>query len=197
MGNSKKSITRTFHIKNMVSNCCIILLKEKLGQAGIRVDNIQLGTVTVTCPPALITDKFIDNLFGKYGFELIKDREFQLIEQIKIAVIELIHQLNNVDSIVRKSDYLVEKLGLSYSYLSRIFSSREPITLEKYIILQKMERIKELIDQNEYTLSEIAFMMDYSSVQYLSNQFRKETGVTVTEYKKSTFVLKKPLDKLY
>ena len=181
----------------MVSNCCIILLKEKFGQAGIRVNNIQLGTVTVTGSPALITDKFIDDFLGKFGFELIKDRESQLIEQIKIAVIELIHYLNNVDSIVRKSDYLVEKLGLSYSYLSRIFSSHEPITLERYIILQKMERIKELIDQKEYTLSEIAFMMDYSSVQYLSNQFRKETGVSVTDYKKSTFVLKKPIDKLY
>ena len=197
MGNYEKIFTRTFHIKNMVSNCCIILLKEKFGQAGIRVNNIQLGTVTVTGSPTLITDKYIDDFLGKYGFELIKDRESQLIEQIKIAVIELIHYLNNVDSIVRKSDYLVEKLGLSYSYLSRIFSSHEPITLERYIILQKMERIKELIDQKEYTLSEIAFMMDYSSVQYLSNQFRKETGVSVTDYKKSTFVLKKPIDKLY
>jgi len=197
MGISEKLITWTFHIKNMVSNCCTILLKEKFEQAGIRVDNIQLGTVTVTCSPALITDKFIDNLLGKYGFELIKNRELQLIEQIKIAIIELIHQLNNVDSIVRKSDYLVEKLGLSYSYLSRIFSSHEPITLERYIILQKMERIKELIDQSEYTLSEIAFMMDYSSVQYLSNQFRKETRLSVTDYKKSNFVLKKPIDKLY
>ena len=197
MGISEKSITRIFHIKNMVSNCCIILLKEKFEYSGIRVDNIQLGTVTVTCSPALITDKFIDNLLGKYGFELIKNRELQLIEQIKIAIIELIHQLNNVDSIVRKSDYLVEKLGLSYSYLSKIFSSHEPITLERYIILQKMERIKELIDQSEYTLSEIAFMMDYSSVQYLSNQFRKETRLSVTDYKKSNFVLKKPIDKLY
>ena len=197
MGNYEKIFTRTFHIKNMVSNCCIILLKEKFGQAGIRVNNIQLGTVTVTGSPTLITDKYINDFLGKYGFELIKDRESQLIEQIKIAVIELIHYLNNVDSIVRKSDYLVEKLGLSYSYLSRIFSSHEPITLERYIILQKMERIKELIDQKEYTLSEIAFMMDYSSVQYLSNQFRKETGVSVTDYKKSTFVLKKPIDKLY
>ncbi len=197
MVGSEKSITRTFHIKNMVSNCCIILLKEKFEQSGIRVDNIQLGIVTVTFSPALITDKFIDDLLVKYGFEQIKDRELQLIEQIKIALIELIHQLNNVDSIVRKSDYLVEKLGLSYSYLSRIFSSHEPITLERYIILQKMERIKELIDQSEYTLSEIAFMMDYCSVQYLSNQFRKETGLSVTDYKKSNFVLKKPIDKLY
>ena len=197
MVGSEKSITRTFHIKNMVSNCCIILLKEKFEQSGIRVDNIQLGTVTVTCSPALITDKFIDDLLVKYGFEQIKDRELQLIEQIKIAIIELIHQLNNVDSIVRKSDYLVEKLGLSYSYLSRIFSSHEPITLERYIILQKIERIKELIDQSEFTLSEIAFMMDYSSVQYLSNQFRKETGLSVTDYKKTGFVLKKPIDKLY
>ena len=105
--------------------------------------------------------------------------------------------MNNVDSVVRKSDYLVEKLGYSYPYLSKIFNSHEPVTLEKYIILQKIERIKQLIDNEDFTLSEIAFMMDYSSVQYLSNQFRKITGMSVSEYKASDRSAKKPLDRIY
>ena len=105
--------------------------------------------------------------------------------------------MNNVDSIVRKSEYLVEKLGLSYSYLSRIFSSQEHITLEKYIILNKIERTKELIDQEELTLSEIAFIMDYNSVQYLSSQFKQSTGMTVSEYRESDRSTKRPIDQLY
>ena len=94
------------------------------------------------------------------------------------------------------ADYLVEKLGYSYPYLSRLFSASEPLTLEKYTILQKIERIKELILSEEYTLSEIAFMMDYSSVQYLSNQFKKITGVSVSEFKNSPGLYKKSIDKL-
>ncbi|HYX07107.1 MAG TPA: helix-turn-helix domain-containing protein, partial [Bacteroidales bacterium] len=80
--------------------------------------------------------------------------------------------------------------------LSRVFNAQEPITLEKYIIVNKIERIKELIDSNEYTLSEIAYMMDYSSVQYLSNQFRQITGISVTEYKHSDQKIKSLIDKL-
>jgi AraC-like DNA-binding protein len=128
---------------------------------------------------------------------VIDSREMIMVEQIKQAVIELIHHMNNVDSVVRKSDYLVEKLGYSYQHLSKTFSAYETITLERYIILQKIERIKQLIDNDEFTLSEIAFMMDYSSVQYLSNQFHKTTGMTVSEYKVSDHSSKKPIDKLY
>jgi AraC-like DNA-binding protein len=120
---------------------------------------------------------------SQYGFEIIIDKDLILVNQIKQAVIELIHYMNNMNSVVRKSEYLVEKLGKSYSHLSRIFSKYEPLTLEKYIILQKIERIKNLILQNEYSLSEISYMMDYSSVQYLSNQFKKLTGYSVTEFK--------------
>jgi len=139
MGGYNKTITHTFHIKNMVCNCCIILLKEKFGQAGILVNNIQLGTVTVTGSPTLITDKYIDDFLGKYGFELIKDREFQLIEQIKIAVIELIHHLNNVDSIVRKSDYL---LHMNPSPLKNILYSKKWNELKNLSIRMNTRLVK-------------------------------------------------------
>ncbi len=187
----------TFHVKNMVCQCCVRYLHEKLTGAGFRVLSIELGKVVVEHDAGPNAPGEIASIIEEHGFELIRGRDKILVEQIKQAVIELVHQMNNVDSIVRKSDYLVEKLGLSYPYISRLFSAHEPVTLERYIILQKIERIKELIDQAEFTLGEIAFMMDYSSVQYLSRQFHEITGVTVSEYKQGLGAGKKPIDKLY
>ena len=152
---------------------------------GFVVNDIALGKIQVFQPAKPVSHETINEMLKGYGFELAYNRDDRIIGEIKIAVIELIHQLNNVDSIVRKSDYIVEKIGLSYPYLSKVFSEHEHQTLEKYIILQKIERIKHLIDNGEYTLSEIAYMMDYSSVQYLSNQFKSITGMTVSEYKES------------
>jgi AraC family transcriptional regulator len=184
-------------IRNMVSNCCCILVRERLETAGIRVEHVQLGQAVITYPAGSWQRELISGILSEIGLDLIESREEVLVEQIKQAVIELIHYMNNVDSVVRKSDYLVEKLGYSYPYLSKIFHSHEPLTLERYIILQKIERIKQLIDNGEFTLSEIAFMMDYSSVQYLSTQFRRITGMTVSEYKSSDRSSKKPLDKIF
>lgn len=181
----------------MVCQCCLRVIREELQNAGLAVEEITLGKARVTYDEEAISHEEIRNVLIGLGTDLIETRENRLVEEIKVAVIELIHHMNNVDSMVRKSEYLVEKLGLSYAYLSRIFSSHEHITLEKYIILNKIERIKELIDQEEFTLSEIAFMMDYSSVQYLSSQFKHITGMTVSEYKESDRSSKKPIDRLY
>ncbi len=190
-------VSETLMIRNMVSNCCIILLRERLEAAGIIVNQVQLGQVIVSYDPSVHNNVTVAELIREIGLEVIEGREVVMVEKIKQSVIELIHHLNNVDSVVRKSDYLVEKLGYSYQYLSKTFSAHEPVTLERYVILQKIERIKQLIDNDEFTLSEIAFMMDYSSVQYLSNQFHKITGMTVSEYKVSDRSSKKPIDKLY
>jgi YesN/AraC family two-component response regulator len=190
-------VSETLMIRNMVSNCCVVLLCERLEDAGIIVNQVQLGQVIISYPPANHNHDSVAELIKEIGLDVIEGREMIMVEKTKQAVIELIHHMNNVDSVVRKSDYLVEKLGLSYQYLSKTFSAHEPVTLERYIILQKIERIKQLIDNDEFTLSEIAFMMDYSSVQYLSNQFHKTTGMTVSEYKASDRSSKKPIDKLF
>lgn len=190
-------VYETLMIRNMVSNCCVILLRERLEAAGIIVNQVQLGQVAIAYQPANHNHDSVAELVSEIGLDIIEGREMVMVEKTKQAVIELIHHMNNVDSVVRKSDYLVEKLGYSYQYLSKTFSAHEPVTLERYIILQKIERIKQLIDNDEFTLSEIAFMMDYSSVQYLSNQFHKTTGMTVSEYKASDRSLKSPIDKLY
>jgi AraC-like DNA-binding protein len=187
-------ITETIHIRNMICNCCKLFLKEKLESNGIIVHEVALGRARITYDASVISHETIDRVLQKYGFGLLENKEDRLVSEIKIAVIELIHHLNNVNSIVRKSDYLVEKLGFSYPYLSKIFSEHEQTTLEKYIIQQKIERIKHLIDEDEFSLSEIAYMMDYSSVQYLSNQFRKITGVTVSQYKAGNGTEKRGID---
>jgi AraC family transcriptional regulator len=181
----------------MVCQCCLRVISQELERAGVTVSEIQLGKARVSYDPHLVTMEQIRAVLNALGTDLVESREQRLVEEIKLAVVELIHYMNNVDSIVRKSDYLVEKTGLSFAYLSRIFSSHEKITLEKFIILHKIERIKELIDQEEFTLSEIAFMMDYSSVQYLSNQFKHITGMTVSEYRESDRSSKKSIDQLY
>lgn len=197
MEGRKKLITETLYIKNMISNCCIILLRERLQGEGIIVHDVRLGSVMISFDPERIPMERIHSVIQSIGLDIIQTREKQLVEQIKTAIIELIHYMNNVDSIARKADYLVEKMGYNYQYLSRLFSAHEPITLERYIILQKIERIKELIFSGEFTLSEIAYMMDYSSVQYLSSQFKKVTGFSVSNFKEDVQSGKNPLDKLY
>lgn len=181
----------------MVCQCCLRVITEELEKAEVEVEEITIGRAVIRFDEKTKSLEDIRQVLLELGTDLIRTRENRLVEEIKLAVIELIHQMNNVDSLVRKSEYLVEKTGLSYTYLSRIFSTHEKITLEKYIILNKIERIKELIDQDEFTLSEIAYMMDYSSVQYLSNQFKHITGMTVSEYKESDRSSKRPIDNLY
>jgi len=190
-------ITSVLSVKNMVCNCCIRVLKEDFDKAGVLVQKIRLGEVVICYNPETINFNAIEKIINGNGFELITDKEKLMVEQIKLAVIELIHYYNNANSLIRNSDYLIEKLGYTYQYLSSIFSKHENITLEKYIILQKIEKVKELLDFENYTLSEISFMMGYSSVQYLSNQFRLITGVSVTDYKKSKNIERKPLNDLY
>ncbi len=187
----------TILIKNMLCSCCMKVISAELSKKGICVLSIELGKATISYDSEKITHNDIRKILIQQDFDLISDRETILVEQIKNSVIELVHYSNNVNSIIRKSDYLIEKLNMSYQTISKLFSRHEKITLEKFIILHKIERTKELILCKEYTLSEIAYMMDFSSVQHLSNTFRKITGLSVTDYKKKEDILKKPLDKLY
>jgi AraC-like DNA-binding protein len=170
------------------------IVREELEKIGVTVNAIRLGEVEITYD--LIDPGFeaIKKVLAGSGFEVILDREEAIVEQIKIAVIELIHMANNSNSIIRNSDYLVDKIQLSYQYLSNLFSQHESMTLEKFIILHKIEKVKELISYGELTLSEIAYQMGYSSVQYLSTQFKSITGISVTEYKKDPVKNRVPID---
>ncbi len=189
-------ITQALHIKNMLCHCCLKLVKLILEQEDVKVVNVKPGYIEVSYDEHKISIEQIEKILTDNGMPPVKSREEQIVEKIKQSVIELIHDSNNINSILRKSDYLVEKLAMSYQQMSKLFSKHENMTLEKYIIKNKIEKIKELIDSEEYTLSEIAYIMDYSSVQYLSNQFKKETGITVSEYKKNREKHKKMIDDL-
>ena len=190
-------IKEIIHIKNMISSCCIRIVKIDLEEAGFTVIKVKAGAAEIEFNPQTHSLKQVKEILKKSGLGLIEDREIKIVEQIKQAVIDLIYHMNNTNSIVQKSEYLVEKLNMSYQQISKLFSKHEPLTLEKYMILIKIERIKDLIDQGELTLSEIAFLMDYSSVQYLSNQFKKITDLSVSEYKKTPASIKRTLDNLY
>jgi AraC family transcriptional regulator len=191
----QQAIHKKIHIKNMVCSCCLHLLKKELSVDGIEIHDIRLGEVSLSYNPSKYSWKKIEKLLGGFGFEIILDKEKVLVEQIKQAVIELVHN-STYNAMVRNSDYLVERFGMSYPYISSLFSKHENTTLEKFTILHKIEKVKELIEYGELTLSEIAYMMGYSSVQYLSTQFKSVTGISVTEYKTDPSVTRKSLDQL-
>lgn len=188
-------IERRIQLKNMVGRCCIHLLRKELAIDGIQILALELGIVHLIYDSEKVPWERIQGIFNEYGFEIIEDRELILVEQIKKAVIDLVHH-TTYNAMVRNSDYLVERFNMSYSYLSSLFSKHENITLEKFTILHKIEKVKELITYGELTLSEIAYMMGYSSVQYLSTQFKNVTGISVSDYKVKKNIPRKPLETL-
>ena len=182
MKKRQENRTRTLLLKNMHCSCCIHLVRRVLDIDGVEVGDVRLGRVEVATDPNKVSWKKIETILASCGFEVIRDREKALVEEIKQAVIDLVHH-STYNAMVRNSDYLVERFGMSYPYISTLFSRHETVTLEKFTILQKVEKVKELIEYGDLPLSEIAYMMGYSSVQYLSTQFRSVTGQSVTEYR--------------
>ena len=183
------------YIKNMVCDRCILVIKEQLEKAGISYNSVSLGEVQLNNEP---TPEQLDNLnrnLTAIGFELLDDKKEKLVEKIKNIIISLIHR--NEDSNNKKlSALLEERLQLDYHYLSNMFSATEGSTIEKYTIRQRIERVKELLTYKELSLSEIADQMEYSSVQHLSQQFKKETGLTPTRFRDLKENTRKPLDKV-
>jgi AraC-like DNA-binding protein len=187
----------TIAIRNMVCDSCVKLVKYELERTGfIKVWHVELGYAEISFNAQVIGLKVIDEILCNAGFGLIDDSEDKLVEQIKQSVIQLIFFGNNTNTILRNSDYLSQKLGEPYHALSKLFSQKTGVTLEKYIIQIKMEKVKELISYDELTLSEIAYQMGYSSVQYLSNQFKQVTGLNVNDYKKDFQKKRIPLNHL-
>jgi len=186
----------TLHIKNMVCSRCIKVVKTELENMGLHPEIVKLGEVVLQENENQINKEKINEALTKHGFELLDDKKSLIIEKIKSAIIELIHHQNDAQ-IKYNFSYLIEKkLGLDYTYLSSLFSSIEGITIEKYIILQRIERVKELLVYDELTLSEIAWQLGYSSVQHLSQQFKKVTGLTPSHFKNIKEDKRKPLDKV-
>ncbi|KAA3637678.1 MAG: AraC family transcriptional regulator [Bacteroidetes bacterium] len=183
------------HIKNMVCPRCIMAIKEALNELNIPFTKVELGLVYL--PKGLDPGERVE--LGKkvkaLGFELLEPSKAILISTIKTLVIDQIHYSKEPLS-VNFSTFLSERLNYNYHNLSRLFSTVEGITIERFITHQKIERVKELLFYDELTLSEIAYKMNYSSVAYLSSQFKKETGMTPTAFKKNREPQHKSLDKL-
>ncbi len=189
--------TTKLMIKNMVCNRCIKVVREELEKIGLDVRSVLLGEVIVGCRIEDLPINKIREVLEENGFELIEDKKARAIEQIKLIIIKLVRNDAEENPLnMNYSEYLVKELGMDYHYLSTLFSSVENITIEQLIILQKIEWAKELLKYGELTLSEIAYKLGYSSVQHLSNQFKKVTGLTASQFKSMTGNIRKPLDHL-
>jgi AraC family transcriptional regulator len=181
----------------MVCNRCIMVVEQRLHALALPFEKVELGEVTMQGPPTDEQFELLKQDLKLLGFELLDDRKASIVSQIKSCIIMYIHC--DDDSILNKklSVILAEKLNADYNYLSSLFSSIEGVTIEKYVILQRIERAKELLAYNELSLNEIAYKLCYSSVQHLSQQFKKVTGLTPSQYKQSAKELgRKPLDQV-
>lgn len=188
-GKNKKDL----HIRNMVCARCVMVVRDALQELGLTVSEVELGKAVVETDDSISYQK-IDEKLKEFGFELIRSKNRKVVEQIKTRLIEYVQNLEESESLPKLSEYLSEELNQNYSSLSSVFSENEDITIEKYVIHLKIERVKELLSYGELTLSEIAWKLNYSSVAHLSGQFKQITGMSVTDYKKARESFRKPLD---
>ena len=170
------------YIKYMVSLRCKMMVKEELQKLGLHYSAVDLGTVDIMED---ITEnqryELKANLL-KSGLEILDDKKSILIEKIKNVIIEMIHYTDEVPK-VNYSDYISEKLGYDYTYLANTFSEVKGMTIQQFIIIHKIEKVKELLIYDELNITEISYKLHYSSVAHLSNQFKKITGLTPTYFK--------------
>ena len=183
------------YVKNMVCNRCIMAVEGVFKEVDLTPVKVSLGEVVLDKEVDQDTMETITKKLNTLGFELIDDHKSQIIEKIKNFIIQIVHYTDGEP----KENYsaLIEsELGHDYTYLSNLFSSIEGTTIEKYIIAQKIERVKELVVYHELTLSEIAYKMGYSSVAHLSNQFKKITGLTPSHFREIGASRRRPLDQI-
>jgi AraC-like DNA-binding protein len=166
----------------MVSIRCKMLVKEELKRLGLHYVTVNLGEVDIMENISIEQREQFKSALLKSGLELMDNKKAILIEKIKNVIVEMIHYTDEMPK-VNFSIYLSEKLGYDYTYISNLFSETEGTTIEHYIILHRIERVKELIIYDELNLTEIAWKLHYSSVAALSNQFKKITGLTPSFFK--------------
>lgn len=179
----------------MVSLRCKLMVNEELKKLGLHTTALDLGLVEIAED---ITDEQREKLKAnllKSGLELLDDQRSILIERIKNVITEMIHYSDELP-LQNYSDYISEKLNYDYTYLSNIFSEVKGITIQQYIINNKIERVKELLLYDELNLTEISYKLHYSSVAHLSNQFKKVTGLSPSFFKKLKLKRKENLEGL-
>lgn len=194
MDNESKHST-VLRIKNMVCPRCILVVREELEKLSLQVLQVELGSATIDTSNSIDHTALEASLVSK-GFELILDKQDELVESCKTAIIELIYSGKVATLNTNISTYLGKELGKDYSTISTAFKASEGIALNRYVILHKIERAKELISYNELTISEIATRLGYKSVQHLSSQFKEVTGLTPNQYKKEPTVKRNMIDNI-
>lgn len=183
------------YIKNMVCPRCIMAVERILKDNQMHYSGISLGKVVLTKEPSKVQFDSLSTDLAKVGFELLADHKKKQIEKVKNLLIEKI-QSAEIEEHLTLSEFLSKKLNKQYSQFSRLFSEVEGVTIEQYFILQKIEKVKEWIAYDELTLSEIAWKLGYSSVAHLSGQFKKITGLTPSDFKKTGISHRKSLDQV-
>jgi AraC-like DNA-binding protein len=166
----------------MVSFRYKFIVKEALNRTGIQFKSVRLGEVEIDKPISYQQMEQFKKALLESGLELIEDKKTILIEKIKHVIIRMIHYSDEIPK-VNFSDYLSEKLHYDYTYLSNLFSENQSLTIEHFVIFHKIERVKEFLMYDQKNLSEIANILHYSSASHLSNQFKKNTGITPTFFK--------------
>lgn len=175
---------KVLYIKNMVCPRCIRVVREDLTAAGLEVLDVRMGQSTIKYDAVQMNDSQINEVLKKSGFALLVDEEKQLVEKVKAAIIKM---LNSPTQEVKNSHYIELESGIPYARLSKVFSASEGITIEQYLIGKRIEKVKELIKYDQLPIKEIAYVMGYSSVAYLSNQFKQITGQKLSEFRKELF----------
>jgi len=170
------------YVKYMVSLRCKIVVEQELQKIGLHCVKVDLGTIQIKEDISDQQKQDLEKNLKRYGLELLDDRRNILIEKIKAVIIEMVHYSEEIPK-VNYSDYISEKLGYDYTYLANTFSEVKGITIQQYIIDHKIERVKELLMYDELNLTEISYKLHYSSVAHLSNQFKKNTGLTPSYFK--------------
>lgn len=179
----------------MVSNRCIMAVKEELKKLGLHFIVVDLGEIEIMEDISPEDRMILQRRLMTIGLELMDDKKAILIEKIKSTIIEMIHHSDEIIK-VNFSDYLSEKLNYNYTYLANLFSEVQGTTIEQFIILHKIERIKELIIYDELNISEIAWKMNYSSVAHLSSQFKKMTGLSPLHFKQLKDKRRTPIEEI-
>mgnify|MGYP001308361173 FL=1 len=181
------------YIKNMVCNRCIMVVKQELENLGLNPIHVTMGEAVLKKNPSVKKMQQLNSRLFQLGFEILDDQKQKQIEKIKSLLIKKV-QSGDVEEHFSISEYLSTALHKEYSYISRLFSEVEGITVEQFFILQKTEKVKELLVYGEQNLSEISFLLGYSSVAHLSAQFKKVTGLTPSQFKKIGSTNRKSLD---
>lgn len=183
------------YIKYMVSNRCKMAVKDELKKLGLHFILVDLGEIEIMENITVEKRESLRIGLRTSGLELMDDKRAVLIEKVKNVIIEMVHYSDEIPK-VNYSEYIAEKLKFDYTYLSNVFSEVKGITIQQFIITHKIERVKELLIYDEMSLTQISYKMHYSSVAHLSNQFKKITGLTPSQFKKLKNRKRNPIEEI-